>query len=61
LSNVNRISPYPGKLGVVKEGALDDLNLVDGDPLQNLDLVADADKNYVVVMKNGEIYKNTIK
>ena len=26
-------NPYPGKLGVVEEGALADLLLVDGDPL----------------------------
>ena len=53
--------PYPGELGVIKEGALADLILVDGNPLQNLDLVADADKNFVVIMKDGVIYKSTIK
>lgn len=35
--------------------------LVDGNPLENLDLVADPDKNFVVVMKDGVIYKNTVK
>ena len=35
--------------------------LVDGNPLENLDLVADPDKNFVMIMKNGKIYKNTIK
>ena len=50
--------PYPGELGVVKEGALSDLILVDGNPLQNLDLVAEPDKNFVVIMKDGKIYKN---
>jgi len=53
--------PYPGKLGVVEEGAYADLLLVDGNPLQNLDLVADPDKNFVVIMKDGKIYKNTVK
>ena len=53
--------PYPGKLGVVEEGAYADLLLVDGNPLQNLDLVADPDKNFVVIMKDGKIYKNTLK
>jgi len=52
--------PYPGELGVVKEGALADLLLVDGNPLENLDLVADPDKNFVVIMKDGKIYKNTL-
>lgn len=53
--------PYPGELGVVKEGALADLIVVDGNPLQNLDLVADPDKNFVVIMKDGKIYKNTVR
>ena len=54
-------SPYPGKLGVVQEGALADLLLVDGDPLTDLNLVADAAKNFVVIMKDGQVYKNTLK
>ncbi|NJN42956.1 MAG: amidohydrolase family protein [Flammeovirgaceae bacterium] len=53
--------PYPGELGVVKEGALADLLLVDGNPLKNLELVTDPDKNFVVIMKDGKIYKNTVK
>jgi len=54
-------SPYPGRLGVVKEGALADLLLVDGDPLADLALVADAAKNFVVIMKDGRVYKNTLR
>jgi imidazolonepropionase-like amidohydrolase len=53
-------SPYQGRLGVVEEGALADLVLVDGDPLQDLDLVADPAKNFVVIMKDGKVYKNSI-
>jgi imidazolonepropionase-like amidohydrolase len=52
-------NPYPGKLGVVEEGALADLLLVDGDPLANIDLVADP-SNFVVIMKDGQIYKDTL-
>ena len=55
-------NPYQaGPLGVVKEGAYADLILVDGNPLENLDLVADPAKNFAVIMKDGKIYKNTIK
>jgi imidazolonepropionase-like amidohydrolase len=54
------INPYPGKLGVVEEGALADLLLVDGNPLENINLVADPDKSFLVIMKNGAIYKNTL-
>lgn len=54
-------SPYPdGPLGVIKEGAYADLIIVDGNPLENLDLVADPGKNFVVIMKDGKIYKNTL-
>jgi len=52
-------NPYPGKLGVVEQGALADLLLVDGDPLENLELVADP-KNFVVIMKGGKLFKNTL-
>ncbi len=51
--------PYPGELGVVKEGALADLLLVEGNPLENLDLAADQN-NFKIIMKEGKICKNTI-
>jgi imidazolonepropionase-like amidohydrolase len=53
-------NPYPGKLGVVEEGALADLLLVDGNPLENIGLIADPDKNFLVIMKDGRIYKNAL-
>jgi len=53
--------PYPGKLGVIEEGAYADLLLVDGNPLENLDLVADPERNFVLIMKDGKIYKNKLQ
>jgi imidazolonepropionase-like amidohydrolase len=53
-------NPYPGKLGVVEEGALADLLLVDGNPLENIGLIAAPDKNFLVIMKNGKIYKDIL-
>jgi imidazolonepropionase-like amidohydrolase len=53
-------NPYPGKLGVIEAGALADLLLVDGDPIANLDLIADPTTNFRVIMKDGRIYKNTL-
>ena len=53
-------NPYPGKLGVVEEGALADLLVVDGNPLENLDLVGDPGRNFNLIMKDGKIYKNTL-
>ena len=53
-------NPYPGKLGVVAEGALADLLLVDGNPLDDIKLVEEPAKNVVVIMKDGRIYKNRL-
>jgi imidazolonepropionase-like amidohydrolase len=53
-------NPYPGKLGVVEQGALADLLLVEGNPLENIDLVADPANNFKIIMKDGLIYKNTL-
>lgn len=52
--------PYPGKLGVVEEGALADLLLVDGNPLDDIRLIEDPSKNFVVIMKDGRMYKNSL-
>jgi imidazolonepropionase-like amidohydrolase len=51
---------YAGKLGVVQEGALADLLLVDGDPIANMKLIEDPAKTFVVIMKDGKIYKNSL-
>ncbi|MHC9291369.1 amidohydrolase family protein [Mycobacterium sp. LTG2003] len=60
LAMSGKRSPYPGKLGVVEEGALADLLLVDGDPLKNLALVADPERNFKLIMKDGKVHKNTL-
>lgn len=42
-------------------GVLPDQLLVDGSLLENLDLVAAADRNFVVIMKDGKTYRNITK
>jgi imidazolonepropionase-like amidohydrolase len=54
-------SPYAGRLGIVAEGALADLLLVDGNPLENINLVSDPARNFLVIMKDGRIYKNLVR
>jgi imidazolonepropionase-like amidohydrolase len=61
LALCGKRNPYPGKLGVVEEGAYADLLLVDGNPLENLELVADPEKNFIVIMKDGKTYKNSLR
>lgn len=51
-------SPYEGRLGVVAEGALADLLLVDGDPIANVDLLADPEQRFLVIMKDGRLEKD---
>lgn len=53
-------NPYPGKLGVIEEGALADLLLVEGNPLENIALMTDPDNNLMLIMKDGVIYKNKL-
>ena len=61
LSLSGKRNPYPGKLGVVEEGALADLLLVDGNPIDNIRLIEDPAKNFLVIMKDGKIYKNLLQ
>ena len=54
------ISPYQeGEIGVLEEGSYADLLLVDGNPVADLGILADTD-NIRLIMKDGDIYKNTI-
>lgn len=50
-------NPYPGRLGVVAEGALADLILVDGDPIADISLIARPDETFTTIIKNGRVVK----
>lgn len=53
--------PYQeGPLGVITEGAYADLILVDGNPLENLELVGNPGENFDLIMKDGVVFKNTL-
>ena len=58
LSNLR--TPYPGKLGVIEEGALADILVINGNPLEDIRLIEDPEKNLAVVMKDGRVHKNTL-
>jgi len=51
---------HEGKLGCVKEGALADLIVVDGDPLEDIELLAAQGRNLRVIMRAGELVKNEL-
>jgi imidazolonepropionase-like amidohydrolase len=54
------INPYSGRLGVIEPGALADLLLVNGNPLEDIKLIENPATNFVVIMKDGRIYKNLL-
>jgi imidazolonepropionase-like amidohydrolase len=53
-------NPYPGKLGVIEDGAHADLVVVDGDPLRNIELLKSPETSLKLIMKGGVIYKNAL-
>jgi len=54
-------NPYPGKLGVMQEGALADRLLVDGDPRANIRLIEDPVRSSAVIMKDGKVQENSLR
>ncbi len=53
-------NPYPGRLGVVEPGALADLLLVNGNPLDDLSLVTTPETSFAVIMKDGIIHQDQL-
>ena len=49
-----------GKLGTIAAGAYADLLVVDGDPLTDLRVMLDPQKNLKFIMKDGIIHKNEL-
>ena len=45
---------------LMEKDALADLLLVDGDPLANIKLIEDPAKNFLLIMKDGKIYKDLV-
>ncbi|WP_063850939.1 amidohydrolase family protein [Flammeovirga sp. SJP92] len=51
----------PGKIGVIEEGAVADILLIDGNPLEDLKILQDPENNLHLIMKDGKIFKNLVK
>ncbi len=49
-----------GHLGCIRKGAAADLIVVDGDPLEDIALLAQGAARLAVIMKNGQFDKRTI-
>jgi imidazolonepropionase-like amidohydrolase len=46
---------------VIEQGALADPILVAGNPVEDISLLANPDENFLVIMKDGKIYKNEVE
>jgi imidazolonepropionase-like amidohydrolase len=55
-----KIIQREGQLGVIAAGALADLLVVDGNPLEDLHLLQDQGAHLSVIMKNGKFHKNRL-
>jgi imidazolonepropionase-like amidohydrolase len=53
-------APYQAAVGVVAQGAFADLLVVEGDPAASLDFMIDPEAGLRLVIKNGQVYKNTL-
>lgn len=49
-----------GELGVIAPGAYADLLVVDGNPLDDLNLLQEQGKHLQIIMKGGKIHKQTL-
>jgi len=49
-----------GELGVIAPDARADLLVVDGNPLEDLSLLEDPEKNLQLIMKGGELFRNRL-
>ena len=55
------LDPYmEGKLGVIAPGSYADLIVIDGDPLQDIEVLRDYRNNFKLIIKDGKVWKNTL-
>lgn len=55
-------NPYKqGKLGIIEEGAYADMIMVDGNPMKDITIMTNPENNFVLIIKDGVVYKNTIR
>jgi imidazolonepropionase-like amidohydrolase len=47
-------------VGVEEEGAFADLLLVEGNPLETLDVVTDPGRNFLIIMNDGVVFKDSV-
>jgi imidazolonepropionase-like amidohydrolase len=53
-------NPYKAPVGIIDTGALADILVVDGNPLEDISLIASPEANLKVIMKDGKVHKNAL-
>ncbi|MCP8895865.1 amidohydrolase family protein [Shinella daejeonensis] len=53
-------NPYPGPLGRIEAGAYADILVVDGNPLEDISVIADPERRMKLIMKDGRVHKNML-
>jgi imidazolonepropionase-like amidohydrolase len=52
-------NPY-GKLGVIEVGAVADILVVEGNPLEDISVMTQPRENFKVILQGGSVYKNEL-
>ena len=52
-------NPY-GKLGVIEVGAVADILIVEGNPLEDISVLSNPTDNLKVIIKGGSVHKNDL-
>ena len=55
-----RLLRREGELGVIAPGALADLLVIDGNPLDDIRVLTTSDRTLKLIMKGGQLYKNEL-
>lgn len=53
-------APYAGAVGVIEDGAMADILVVDGDPEESLDFLIEPETSLRAIMKGGVFARNTL-
>jgi imidazolonepropionase-like amidohydrolase len=55
-----KLYPYPGDLGVIKEGAMADMLIVKDNPLDDVTILSEYEEQLLLIIKDGKVFKNTL-